>query len=198
VDSTGNLYVADFFGNKVVKYSADGSVLIEFGSEGKGAGQFEGPAGIAVLPDGSIWVADQLNNRLQQFTTAGTWVATVTGISHPAGMTSAGAVPYVVASGDSAIYRLNGTKAVRVFAAPGEAEDRITCAADLAVDAKGRIYVADRGTGQLPVPAVKVFSSSGQYQRSLGSIRLIWQIFRRARCLALAVSLSRRMDWCMS
>jgi len=81
VDSTGNLYVADFFGNKVVKYSADGSVLIEFGSEGKGAGQFEGPAGIAVLPDGSIWVADQLNNRLQQFTTAGTWVATVTGIS---------------------------------------------------------------------------------------------------------------------
>lgn len=168
VDGAGNIYVADFFGNKVVKYAADGSVLMEFGSEGKGASQFQGPAGIAVLPDGSIWVADQLNDRLEQFTTAGTWVTTVTGISHPAGMTSAGSVPYVVASGDSAVYKISGTKAVRVFAAPGEGENLITSASDLAVDAKGNIYVADRGTGQLPVPAVKVFSSSGQYQRSFG------------------------------
>lgn len=168
VDSAGNIYVADFFGNKVVKYGADGSVLMEFGSEGKGTGQFEGPAGIAVMPDGSIWIADQLNDRLEQFTAAGLYVAAVTGISRPAGMTSVGLFPYVVASGDSAVYRLSGTKAVRVFAAPGDAENLITSAADLAVDAKGDIYVADRGTGELSVPAVKVFSSSGQYQRSFG------------------------------
>ena len=168
VDSAGNIYVADFFGNKIVKYRADGSVVMEFGSEGKGAGQFEGPAGIAVTSNGSIWVADQLNNRLEQFTATGTWVTTVTGISRPAGMTSVGLFPYVVSSGDSAVYRLSGTKAVRIFAAPGEAENLITSAADLAVDARGNIYVADRGTGKLPVPAVKVFSSSGQYQRSFG------------------------------
>ena len=168
VDDVGNIYVADFFGNKVVKYGADGSVVMEFGSEGKGAGQFEGPAGIAVTPDGSIWVADQLNDRLEQFTAEGTYVTTVTGISRPAGMTSAGLFPYVVSSGDSAVYRLTGTKAVRVVAAPGEAENLITSAADLAVDARGNIYVADRGTGTLPVPAVKVFSSSGQYLRSFG------------------------------
>ena len=168
VDSAGNIYVADFFGNKVVKYGTDGSVVMEFGSEGKGAGQFEGPAGIAVMPDGSIWVADQLNDRLEQFTATGDYVTTVTGISRPAGMTSAGLFPYVVSSGDSAVYRLSGTKAVRVFAAPGDGENLITSAADLAVDARGSIYVADRGTGELPVPAVKVFSSSGQYQRSFG------------------------------
>jgi len=168
VDSAGNIYVADFFGNKVVKYGTDASVLMEFGSEGKGAGQFEGPAGIAVMPDGSIWVADQLNDRLEQFTATGDYVTTVTGISRPAGMTSAGLFPYVVSSGDSAVYRLSGTKAVRVLAAPGDGENLITSAADLAVDARGSIYVADRGTGELPVPAVKVFSSSGQYQRSFG------------------------------
>lgn len=168
VDSAGNVYVADFFGNKVVKYGADGLVVMEFGSEGRGAGQFAGPAGIAVLPDGSIWVADQLNDRLEQFTATGIYVTAVTGISRPAGMTSVGLFPYVVASGDSAVYRLSGTKAVRVFAAAGDAENLITSAADLAVDAKGNIYVADRGTGELPVPAVKVFSSSGQYRRSFG------------------------------
>ncbi|MCX6083504.1 MAG: stalk domain-containing protein [Caldiserica bacterium] len=168
VDSADNIYVADFFGNKVVKFGTDGSVVMEFGSEGNGAGQFEGPAGIAVTPDGSIWVADQLNDRLEQFTAAGTYVTTVTGISRPAGMTSVGLFPYVVSSSDSAVYRLSGTKAVRVFAAPGEAENLITSAADLAVDTRGNIYVADRGTGELPVPAVKVFSSSGQYRRSFG------------------------------
>jgi sugar lactone lactonase YvrE len=168
VDSAGNIYVADFFGNKVVKYGTDGSVVMEFGSEGKGAGQFEGPAGIAVMPDGSIWVADQLNDRLEQFTATGDYVTTVTGISRPAGMTSAGLFPYVVSSGDSAVYRLSGTKAVRVLAAPGDGENLITSAADLAVDARGNIYVADRGTGELRVPAVKVFSSSGQYLRSFG------------------------------
>jgi len=168
VDSTGNIYVADFFGNKVVEYGNDGSVVMEFGSEGKGIGQFEGPAGIAVTPDGSIWVADQLNDRLEQFTATGTYVTTVTGISRPAGMTSVGVFPYVVSSGDSAVYRLSGTNAVRVFAAPGDGENLITSAADLAVDTRGNIYIADRGTGDLPVPAVKVFSSSGQYQRSFG------------------------------
>src|SRR5450756_1980725 len=141
VDSAGNIYVADFFGNKVVKYGNNGSVMMEFGSEGKGAGQFEGPAGIAVMPDGSIWVADQMNDSLEQDTATGEKVTTVTGISRPAGMTSAGLFPYVVSSGDSAVYRLSGTKAVRVFAAPGEAENFITSAADLAVDARGNIYV---------------------------------------------------------
>src|SRR5450830_1484884 len=168
VDSAGNIYVADFFGNKVVKYRADGSVVMEFGKEGKGAGQFEGPAGIAVTPNGSIWVADQLNDRLEQFTAKGTYVTTVRGVSRPAGMTSVVAVSLKKKSGDSDVYRLSGTKAVRIFAAPGEAENLITSAADLAVDARGNIYVADRGTGKLPVSAVKVFSSSGQYQRSFG------------------------------
>ncbi len=166
-DSTGGIYVVDFFGNKVVKYAPDGSVVLEFGSEGKGPGQFQGPAGIAVTSDGNIWVADQLNNRIEQFSAAGSWISTMTGIAHPAGMTASGVAPYVVAEKGS-IYTLKGTKAVRVFAAPGDAEDRISSAADLAVDSKGSIYVADRGTGELPVPAIKVFSSGGQYQRSFG------------------------------
>jgi sugar lactone lactonase YvrE len=166
-DSAGNMYVVDFFGNKVVKYAPGGSVLLEFGSEGKAAGQFQGPAGVAVTSDGSIWVADQLNNRVEQFNAAGSWVATVTGIAHPAGMTATGAVPCVVGEG-GVVYTVKGGKAVRVFAAPGDAENLISSAADLAVDGKGNIYVADRGTGKLPVPAVKVFSSGGQYRRSIG------------------------------
>lgn len=167
VDGTGSMYVVDFFGNKVVKYAPDGSVTLEFGSEGKGAGQFEGPAGIAVTTDGSIWVADQLNNRVEQFSAAGSWVATVTGISHPAGMTSVEAIPFVVGE-EGIVYTVKAAKAVRVLAAPGDGEDVVSSAADLAVDGSGSVYIADRGTGNPPVPAIKVFSSSGQYRRSFG------------------------------
>ena len=167
-DAAGNIYVTDFFADKVVKYSAAGTVQLEFGREGKGAGEFSGPAGIAVLPDGTIWVADQMNNRLQHFTADGTYIAAVTGISRPAGMTAAGSVPYVIASGTSTVYRVSGTSAVRVLAAPGDGENRITSGADLAVDNAGNIYVADRGTGDLPVPAVKMFSASGTYLRAYG------------------------------
>lgn len=167
-DAAGNIYVTDFFADKVVKYSAAGTVQMEFGHEGKGTGEFSGPAGIAVLPDGTIWVADQMNNRLQHFTADGTFIAAVMGISRPAGMTAAGSVPYVIASGNSTVYRVSGTSAVRVLAAPGDGEDRITSGADLAVDNAGNVYVADRGTGDLPVPAVKMFSASGTYVRSYG------------------------------
>lgn len=166
-DSAGHIYVADFFSDKVVKYASSGSVLLEFGTEGAGAGQFEGAAGIAVTADGNIWVADQLNNRIEEFSAAGKYLASIRGISHPAGMTSRGSVPYAVAEG-GAVYKISNAKAVRLFAASGEGENLITSAADLAVGANGRIYVADRGTGNLPVPAVKVFSTSGQYQRSYG------------------------------
>ncbi len=167
VDGSGNIYAVDFFGNKVVKYAADGSVIMEFGSEGKAAGQFQGPAGIAVTSDGDIWVADQLNDRVERFSSAGLPLAVVTGIAHPAGMTAAGMTPYVVGEG-GVVCTVNGTKTVQIFAAPGDAENLLSSSADLAVDGKGNIYVADRGTGKLPVPAVKEFSGSGQYLRSFG------------------------------
>ena len=35
------------------------------GSEGEADGQWRGPAGMAVTPNGSVIVADQLNHRLQ-------------------------------------------------------------------------------------------------------------------------------------
>lgn len=167
VDNAGNMYVVDFFGNKVTKYAADGSVALEFGSEGAGAGSFMGPAGIAVTTDGNIWVADQLNNRVERFNASGARLASVTGIPHPAGMTAVGTTPYVIAE-DSAVYAIRNGGAVRVFAAQGDDESLIAAGADLAVDGNGDIYVADRGTGEIPVPGIKVFSGNGQYLRTLG------------------------------
>jgi predicted membrane-bound mannosyltransferase/DNA-binding beta-propeller fold protein YncE len=47
-----------------------------FGSQGTEPGQFERPNGIQIGPDGSIYIADTGNHRIQKFTADGQFVAT--------------------------------------------------------------------------------------------------------------------------
>ena len=46
----------------------------KWGTEGTGAGQFDMPNGVAVAPDGSVYVLDFQNDRIQKFTSAGVFV----------------------------------------------------------------------------------------------------------------------------
>lgn len=56
----------------IIKYSASGNYITEFGSYGSSAGQLGGANSIAVNPlDGSVIVGDGINNRIQIFTTSG-------------------------------------------------------------------------------------------------------------------------------
>src|SRR5206468_11780161 len=55
--------------------SAQYSCTSAWGSLGPADGQFEGPQGIAVAPNGHVYVAEGANNcRVQEFTAAGTFV----------------------------------------------------------------------------------------------------------------------------
>ena len=58
VDKTGNLYIVDEKGHRVLKYSNDGAFLHAFGEYGDAAGQFIEPFQIAALEDGTLLVAD--------------------------------------------------------------------------------------------------------------------------------------------
>ncbi len=73
----GTLYVADTANHRVQRLSPDGEVLDVWGTFANRAqgdapgGTFNEPWGIAVAPDGNVYVADTWNHRIQWFTPEG-------------------------------------------------------------------------------------------------------------------------------
>ena len=64
----GHVLVADGYRNaRVIEYDARGSKVREWGKPGSGPGEFHGVHGIAVGPQGHVYVADRKNGRLQWF-----------------------------------------------------------------------------------------------------------------------------------
>ena len=66
-DKAGNVYVGDFNGERILKFTPDGQQIgVIGGTLGTAPGQFQGVAGIRISPvSGNIYVADQYNNRVQ-------------------------------------------------------------------------------------------------------------------------------------
>jgi predicted membrane-bound mannosyltransferase/DNA-binding beta-propeller fold protein YncE len=135
VAADGSLYVADSMNNRIQHLSPDGSVLQAWGtradiSQGTAAGgTFNEPWGIAIAPDGSVYVADTWNYRIQKFTADGKFI-TMWG--------------YFGQASDSpqAFYGPRG----------------------VAVDAQGHVYVADTGNKR-----IVVFGSNGDYITQFGT-----------------------------
>jgi len=64
LDTSCNLYVADSANHRVVKISATGDTLAQWGSDGRGVGQFHRPGAVALDSAGNIYVADSGNDRV--------------------------------------------------------------------------------------------------------------------------------------
>ncbi len=64
------VFVTDSFNHRFARYE-DNKLTGVWGTTGSGSGQFNRPIGIAAAPDGSIYIADTLNNRIQRFELTG-------------------------------------------------------------------------------------------------------------------------------
>jgi DNA-binding beta-propeller fold protein YncE len=67
VDSSGYVYVADTYNNRVQKFDSNGTYITKWGSNGSADGQFYYPYDVAVDSSGYVYVADSYNNRIQKF-----------------------------------------------------------------------------------------------------------------------------------
>jgi len=72
--ANGQVYVVDTYNHGVQVFDRDGSLVLQWGSEGNAPGQFKEPWGIAVGQDGSVFVADTWNHRIQRFDAEGNFV----------------------------------------------------------------------------------------------------------------------------
>src|SRR5262249_57949664 len=71
----GEMYVTDGYGNaRVHKFAPDGRLLLSWGEPGAGPGQFHLPHGVAVDAEGTVYVADRENSRVQLFTPGGEYL----------------------------------------------------------------------------------------------------------------------------
>ena len=89
VDASGNLFVSDPANNRVQRFPPGSSQATDgvtvagvgdyFNKTGSGPGQLSSPIGIWVTKDGSLYVADQDNHRVQKFLPGSTVGITVAG-----------------------------------------------------------------------------------------------------------------------
>ena len=135
VAADGTLYIADTENHRIQHIQTDGTVLQEWGtfadsSKGAAPGStFYEPWGIAVAPDGSVFVADTWNHRIQKFSATGEFIT--------------------------------------MWGSFGQAE---TPAAfwgprGLAFDSKGHLFVTDTGNKR-----VVIFDIDGNYINQFGSV----------------------------
>ena len=91
-DVEGNVYVADTWNHRIQKFTADGEYLLSWGHLGQtkafepgGHGLFYGPRGLAVGPEGNVYVVDTGNKRVQVFDPNGSFLREFGGAGTEAG-----------------------------------------------------------------------------------------------------------------
>lgn len=84
LSAEGEMYVTDGYGNaRVHKFAPDGRLLFSWGEPGNGPGEFHIPHGIAIDRQGTVYVADRENSRMQRFTPQGEFIDQWTNVARP-------------------------------------------------------------------------------------------------------------------
>ena len=66
-DSSGKLFIADTFNNRIQKYETNGTLITQFGILGTGDGELNWPHDLAINSQDNIFISDTFNHRIQVF-----------------------------------------------------------------------------------------------------------------------------------
>jgi DNA-binding beta-propeller fold protein YncE len=198
IDSSDNVYVVDEFNQRVQEFNSSGAFIrmwgwgvddgtaalqtctssCETGQSGPGDGQFSNPeTGIDIDSSGHVYVADQGNERVQEFDASNPTVSFVTkwgttgdgnGQFHsPEGLAiGSGGHVYVADYSNARMQEFTGAGTfVRIFGhRAGGGAGELFNPFGVAVAPSGDVYVADSGNDR-----IQQFDSSGNFIRQWGT-----------------------------
>ncbi|NCP87777.1 MAG: hypothetical protein CO094_01515 [Anaerolineae bacterium CG_4_9_14_3_um_filter_57_17] len=171
--------VSDPYAGKATKIEAN----LVFGEIGQNLGQFDAPRGLAFAPDGSLYVADSRNHRIQHFDAEGNFInqwgtfgdllntgqAPIGTLDEPWGVAVGpdGSV-YVSDTWNHRIQKFSAEgKAIKmwgIFGLAADASDALYGPRGISIDSAGHIFVADTGNKR-----IVIFDSEGNLLNSFGS-----------------------------
>ncbi len=159
----GDIFVGDGHpangNNRIVKFSSDGTYLMEWGETGSGPGQFRTPHALAMDSQGLLYVGDRSNRRIQVFEQDGTFVRDFYNFGRASGVAIDKDDNLYVADSESNYRRNGGYKRgirvanisdLRIFAFipdpdPDQDNSGTSAAEGVAVDNEGNVYGAEVG-----------------------------------------------------
>lgn len=142
---TGDIYVADGYGNFCVHhFSSNGKLLNSWGKAGAEPGEFLNPHSILVDKQGRVLVCDRGNNRVQAFKQNGVFIHELKLMYHPMAITE---------DNDGFIYVTDHTPRVMLF---DSQNNLVGCCRSfgrvshgIAVDNDGNIFCAERSPSNI-------------------------------------------------
>ena len=199
LDAAGNLFIADVENNVIRKISTDGTITTVAGTGQRGLAGDGGaatsallkrPHGVAVGPDGSIYIADFDNARVRKVSPLGiistfagggaalgdNGPATSAQLSAPSGVAldAAGNV-FISECGGNRVRKVTPTGTITTVAGTGQSGSfgdggpataaTLNCVSAVAVDASGNLYLSDIGNNRVRKVSqgtITAFAGTGQ------------------------------------
>ncbi|MCS7220948.1 MAG: PA14 domain-containing protein [Anaerolineae bacterium] len=171
VDTSGKLYVADTGGLRLLRLSPEGEIIQQWGGRGAaiGAGQ---PVDVAVASDGAIYLTEAERGliwRLSPDGSAASWVAVANANTVDGPHVAVGPDGWVYVTDPERwrviVYEPDG-RPIAQFGQQGSEPGQFQKPVGIAVDALGRIYVADsvscRVQAFAPIEARRRFNRNSQ------------------------------------
>jgi DNA-binding beta-propeller fold protein YncE len=180
----GSVFVADTGNNRIRVIRADGKIATLAGTADQGfsgdggrasAAQVNGPAGVAVAPDGSLYFSDTGNNRVRVIDTNGTIATVAAGLNVPAGLAVTADGSLLIAdSGNDRVRRVGPDGVISTVAGTGgggsggdggaATSAQLNLPVDVAAIPSGGFLVAEQGGHR-----IRRVDSSGQIARLAGT-----------------------------
>src|SRR3970040_466916 len=157
VDASDNVYVFNRGAHPVIVFDRDGRFLRSWGE-----GVIRRAHGITIGPDGTLWLTDDLHHTIRQFTPEGKLLLTIGDPDRPAHVAlcpKPGAVYVSDGYGNSRVHKYDPAgRLLFSWGEPGTDPGCFNIPHNIATDAEGLVYVADRENHR-----VQTFNEQGRY-----------------------------------